>query len=153
MDLYLLRHGIAEQRAPSGRDFDRTLTKDGFTRLRNVLEQAKVYPAPAIIAASPYVRAQQTAIVASEVWGEADILKSSRLTPDSSPNALWQEVRELGTSPLLMVGHEPLFSAAASWMLGETRIVVEFQPASLVAISFEKWTATPQGRLQWKIHG
>lgn len=153
MDLYLLRHGIAEQRAPSGHDFDRALTKEGFARLRKVLEQAKAHRAPAIIAASPYVRAQQTAIVASEVWGGAEIVRSVRLTPDSSSNVLWQEVRELHASPLLMVGHEPLLSAATSWMLGETRVVIEFQPASLVAISFDQWTSTPRGRLQWKIHG
>jgi phosphohistidine phosphatase SixA len=87
------------------------------------------------------------------MWGGAEIARSSRITPDSSPNALWQEVRDLDTSPLLMVAHEPLLSAAASWLIGETRIVVEFQPSSLVCLAFEKWTRAPRGRLQWKIHG
>lgn len=151
MDLYLLRHAAAEQRAASGRDFDRSLTDDGIARLRRVLEEANLHTGPALIVASPYIRAQQTAIVASEMWGSVEIVSSSRLTPDSSPNALWQEVRELDASPLLFVAHEPLLSAAASWMIGETRVVVEFQPASLVAMKFEKWTPTPQGRLQWKI--
>lgn len=121
--------------------------------MQSVLAQAKSYTAPAMIVASPYVRAQQTALLASGAWGGAEIITSTCITPDSSPNSLWQEVRELDTSPLLLVAHEPLLSATASWMLGESKLVVDFKPASLVALTFEKWTPTPQGRLQWKIHG
>jgi phosphohistidine phosphatase SixA len=121
--------------------------------LRRVLEQARAFPAPALIAASPLVRAQQTAIVASEMWGGAEIVSSRSMTPDTAPNLMWQEVRELATSPLLVVSHEPLLSAAASWMLGESRLVVEFRPASLMHLVFDQWTPKPQGRLQWKMHG
>jgi phosphohistidine phosphatase SixA len=129
------------------------LTTDGVKRLQQVLKQTKPYAAPQLIAASPYIRAQQTALLASGAWGGAEIVTSTRITPDSSPNALWQEVRELDTSPLLLVAHEPLLSAAASWMLGESKVVVDFRPASLVALAFDQWTPTPKGRLQWKIHG
>ena len=40
MELYLLRHGIAEDRAPSGRDADRRLTEEGRDKLRRILERA-----------------------------------------------------------------------------------------------------------------
>ncbi len=95
VELYLLRHGIAEQQATSGRDIDRSLTADGIAKLRVGLERSGAAP-PALIVASPYLRAQQTARIAAERWGYKNgIATSSRLTPDSSPKAVWQEVREL----------------------------------------------------------
>jgi phosphohistidine phosphatase len=40
MELYLLRHGIAEDHSPSGRDQDRRLTEEGRDKLRKVLKRA-----------------------------------------------------------------------------------------------------------------
>ena len=40
MEIYLLRHGIAEDRSATGRDADRRLTEEGRAKLRRVLERA-----------------------------------------------------------------------------------------------------------------
>jgi phosphohistidine phosphatase len=40
MEIYLLRHGIAEDQKPGGRDADRALTGEGKKKLREVLEVA-----------------------------------------------------------------------------------------------------------------
>ena len=36
MEIYLLRHGIAENHSPTGRDSDRSLTEEGRAKLRCV---------------------------------------------------------------------------------------------------------------------
>ncbi|MEO5925958.1 MAG: histidine phosphatase family protein [Bryobacteraceae bacterium] len=154
MELYLLRHGIAEARATSGGDRDRALTPEGIERLRaQILKAKEAGLAPKWIVASPYLRAQQTAHIAAALLGYSEpILPSTRLTPDSEQEEVWAEVRDLAPdSPLLFVSHEPLLSTVASWMTGEDR-VIEFKPASLVRIDFRELTSEPRGSLQWQIH-
>ena len=156
VELHLLRHGIAEHRAASGRDQDRSLTDDGVDRLRGVIAQAKETGLdPKWIVASPYLRALQTARIAADILGYSEpILTSTRLTPESDPAELWAEVRDIAPdSPLLFVAHEPLLSATASWMVGESRVMIEFRPATLVRIDFETVGPEPAGVLRWKLHG
>ncbi len=153
MELYLLRHAAAEVRSSSGRDSDRALTEDGIEKLRGALLRAKeTGVAPRWIVASPYLRAQQTARIAAQILGyDEPILPSTRLTPDAPPVDLWAEVRDLAPdSPLLFVGHEPLFSAAASWMTGESRVTIGFGPGTLVRIDFEAVDPEPRGKLLWR---
>ncbi len=155
LELYLLRHGIAEENSHSGRDMDRALTPDGRIGLTEVVSQAIASGlTPRHIVASPYLRAMQSAEVAAQIIEHADlILTSTRLTPDSSPASLWQEVREIGEGPLLIVSHEPLLSKSAAWMTGETRVIIEFSPATLIRIDFDSLDREPRGQLRWKIDG
>src|SRR5262245_2851808 len=113
MQVYILRHGIAEDGRPGGRDEDRVLTSEGRKRLRDVLravEKADVLPS--IIITSPYARAVQTAEVAIEVLGYSeDLLRTKALIPSSDPLEVWEEVRaHQGIHQLMLVGHEPLLS-------------------------------------------
>jgi len=153
--LYLLRHGIAEPLAPSGRDSDRPLSKEGVAKLRVQIAAAKEAGlAPRWIVSSPYLRAHQTAHIAADILGYTEpILPSTRLTPESDPEDLWAELRDLAPdSPLLFVAHEPLLSTTASWLLGERSTIVDFKPATIVRIDFESTGPEPRGSLQWKLH-
>jgi phosphohistidine phosphatase len=150
VELYLLRHGIAEQRAASGRDQDRALTQDGINGVRSVLLQAKESGlVPRWIVSSPYVRAQQTARIAAQILGyDEPILASTRLVPEAEPAELWSEVRELAPdSPLLFVAHGPLLSTAVSWMTGGGPVSIGFRPATMVRIDFEETGVEPRGTL------
>ncbi len=152
VELYLLRHGIAAS-ADSGRDMDRALTAEGICGIKSVMMRAKSLGCnPYRVIASPYLRAQQSARIAADVLRCSEpIHPSTRITPDSSRPSLWQEVREIAEGSLLIVSHEPLLSAAAAWMTGETRVIIEFNPATLVRIDFDALGPEPRGRLQWKI--
>ena len=67
MEIYLLRHGIAEESAVGGRDSDRALTAEGRDKLRRVLKRAHAGGVrPGVILASPYKRAMETAQMAAE---------------------------------------------------------------------------------------
>jgi len=156
VELYLLRHGIAEHRAISGRDIDRALTDEGVSRLRSTLEQARTEGFdPRWIVSSPYLRALQTARIAADLLAYSEpILTSTRLTPDADPEEVWAEVREMDPdSPLLFVAHEPLLSTTAAWLTGDSHVIIEFKPATMVRIDFETVGLVPQGKLRWKIHG
>lgn len=86
VELYLLRHAIAEDHSATGRDQDRRLTEEGREKLRRVLKRAaSANVEPSLIISSPYKRALETAeIAASELHYKGEILRVGSLTPDSS---------------------------------------------------------------------
>ena len=153
LELYLLRHGIAEAKSDTGRDVDRRLTTAGMAALRGVLDRAHVAgAAPDVIVSSLHLRAIETARIAAERLGyRGDLLQSPALRPDAAPEELWEEVRVLDGGSALLVAHEPLLSAALAWMLGETRVAVQFAPGTLVRLDFEKLGSRPRGVLKWKM--
>jgi phosphohistidine phosphatase len=154
MELYFLRHGIAEDHSPSGRDADRRLTDDGKKKLRKVLARAhKAGVAPTLILSSPLTRAMETAeIAADELAYNSEIVRTAALTPDSTPADVWAEIRAHRDEPsILLAGHEPLFSATVAGFLGSARAMVEFKKGALVRIDFSTIGAEPRGVLQWML--
>lgn len=154
MELYLLRHGIAEERAANGRDPDRALTEEGRHKLRRVMKRAAAAGvSPSLIISSPYKRALETAeIAAEELDYKEKILRSGTLIPDSSPPSVWSEIREHSDEPaLLLAGHEPLFSQTVAFLLGSTQEMIDFKKAALVRIDIHSFGAQPQGVLQWML--
>ncbi len=154
MELYFLRHAIAEDHSATGRDADRRLTEEGREKLRRVLKRAAAAGVePSLIISSPYKRAVETAeIAASELNYKGEILRVGSLTPDSSPASVWSEIREHRDEPsVLLAGHEPLFSATVAWLLGSTREMVDFRKAALVRIDVHAFGPVGQGVLQWML--
>jgi phosphohistidine phosphatase len=151
MEIYLLRHGAAERKAASGNDADRRLTPEGISTLRGVLKQARSAGLrPSLILSSPYVRAVETARIAARLLHyPAEILQTNRVTPDSSPEDLWTELRSHGdAASILVVTHEPLVSATVCWMLGSHRAMIEFAPAMMVRVDVDPPGAEPRGVLR-----
>ncbi|MBL4699555.1 MAG: histidine phosphatase family protein [Phycisphaerales bacterium] len=63
MLLSIIRHGQAQAQSNTGRDRDRTLTQLGHTQAQAVGQYlSKLQSPPTHIFASPYIRAQQTAL-------------------------------------------------------------------------------------------
>src|SRR5579864_8126428 len=113
MEIYLFRHGIAEDGRAGEPDSDRSLTAEGKKKLRGVLHAvAEAGVQPSLILTSPYRRALQTAQLAAELLKyEGDLLHTRSLEPSSRPHAVWEEIRVHKDEPqILLVGHEPLFS-------------------------------------------
>ena len=154
MEIYLLRHGIAENRSPSGSDADRRLTEEGRAKLRRVLERAHSAGVnPSLILSSPLRRAIETAeIAARELGYEGRIVRTEALEPDSSPQKVWDEIRRhREEAAVLVAGHEPLFSATVAWMLGSTRAMVHFRKGALVCLDVEGLGAAPAAVLEWML--
>ena len=152
MQIYRLRHGIAEDARPGQADADRALTPEGIKRLREILKRARTASvAPTVIVTSPYVRARQTAELAKEILGYEDELSpSSKLTPMASPMDTWAEVRALRREPsLLLVGHEPHMSSFTGYLLGTPELRVDFKKGAMVRIDLLDFGVHPRGILKW----
>src|SRR5215471_76043 len=111
MELYLLRHGIAENGRPGRPDSARELTSEGREKTALVLKAAcRSGVHPSVILSSPYIRARQTAeIAATELRCEAGIHLVESLVPHGSPEGVWADVRVYAKEPsVLLAGHETL---------------------------------------------
>jgi phosphohistidine phosphatase len=118
--LYIMRHGPAEDRAASGRDFDRALTASGRDRVKDVARAlAAEGEAPHLILSSPLVRALQTAeIVAAVTKLEGAVLVRRGLEPGAQAYEVAQECLAGEATRVMLVGHEPDFSELAARLSG-----------------------------------
>ncbi|MGA2136294.1 MAG: phosphohistidine phosphatase SixA [Bryobacteraceae bacterium] len=153
MEIYLLRHGIAEDAKAGVPDAERALTDAGREKLHAVLEQAQAAGArPTLILTSPYRRAMQTARIAGHVLGCNKIVETEALTPHATPKAVWEAIcggrRE---DALLLAGHEPLLGTAIGYLLGAPSLRVDVKKAALVRIDQEFFTGPPRGVLKWML--
>ncbi len=110
MDLWLMRHGKAEDRSESGKDRDRALTAEGLRRVTEVGRGLAVLDAAiGAIWTSPYRRARQTAeAVARALNFRSRLQATDALAPESDPGEILDEleVSELAGA-VLLVGHQP----------------------------------------------
>jgi len=117
MTVYFLRHAEAEDAADS--DFNRNLTpkgRDQAARVGKFLRREKLIPD--LILTSPVLRALQTARTVADAVG-ADLVMNSWLECGMVPETLLRELAShMDKSSIVLVGHEPDFSAAISMLLG-----------------------------------
>jgi phosphohistidine phosphatase len=154
MELYLFRHGIAEDGKPGKPDSSRELTEEGRGRTADVAKLArKAGVRPSLILTSPYARARQTAQIAAEVLGyQSNILPIDSLVPHSSPENLWKDIRDHAEQPaILLAGHEPLLGHMVAYLLNSPSLRVDMKKAALARIDLESLRAVPHGVLRWMI--
>jgi phosphohistidine phosphatase len=152
MDIYLLRHGIAEDGRAGQPDSDRVLTAEGKKKLRGVLRSAAAAGVrPSLILTSPYKRALQTAELAAQIleYG-GELVRTRALEPGSKAQAAWDEIRpHKGEQQLLLSGHEPLFSALTAYLLGAPGMQIDFKKGGLVCLEIDRFVSVPTGVLKW----
>ena len=154
MQIYVLRHGIAENARPGQPDSDRALTNEGREKLRRVLKRAAAAQVnPDEILSSPLRRAVETAAVAAEALGfQGQVVKTQALTPDASPYDTWEEIRgRKEPRAILLASHEPLTSNLVAFLLGSPALQVEMKKAALVRIDCDRLGPEPRGVLKWML--
>jgi phosphohistidine phosphatase len=154
MQIYLLRHGIAENASPGQPDSERALTAEGREKLRRVLKRARSAEVnPGAILSSPYKRALETAEVAAEALGfKGEIERTPALVPASSPYDAWEALRARRSSgSVLLASHEPLMSSLAAFLLGCPALQVDMKKAALVRIDCDRFPSQPRGVLKWML--
>jgi phosphohistidine phosphatase len=152
MEIYLLRHGIAEEGRPGLKDADRALTTDGREKLRRVLKRAKGAGVdPDVILSSPYRRALETAEVAATTLGyHGQIVQAKALVPNASPQDVWEEIRSRKTeASVLLASHEPLMSSVLAWLLGNPALQVDMKKAGLARVDTDSFGPEPRAILKW----
>lgn len=154
MQIYLLRHGLAEDVKPGGKDPDRALTAEGKRKLRETLRHARSAGVrPNLILSSPYKRAVETAEVAAAVLGySGSILRTKVLQPASDAQGVWEEIRvHKDAKELLLVGHEPLFGVVTAFLLDSPGLNIDFKKGALVRIDVNPAGVSPRGVLKWML--
>lgn len=152
MQVYLLRHGIAEEGGPQTSDVDRALTNDGRRKLRQVLAHVGDSGVRIdLILSSPLKRALQSAEIATAcLKAKPQTAITRTLTPGGAVEDVWSEIRaHRDAEALLLVGHNPLFSNLAAFLLGAPEVQVDFKKGAVMRIDFETLGPKPNGVLHW----
>lgn len=152
MQVYLLRHGIAEENRSGKSDAERQLTAEGRRKLRETLRTvAEADAKPSLILTSPLQRAVQTAEIARSVLNhKGDLLETEALLPGANPEQVWDEIRVHKDEPeLMLVGHDPLFTHLAGHFLGFPELNIDFKKGAILRVDFESFGPSPKGVLRW----
>jgi len=112
MDLYLIRHAPAEERAPGGDDRLRALTRPGRARAREAARGLRrVAGRIELVRHSPWTRALESAeIVARRFDCGLEVHAALARAPDEALLAALDGER------LALVGHEPWLGELALWL-------------------------------------
>lgn len=146
-----MRHGPAAERGSVASDFDRPLTNSGVEQTAAAARGLKRLGLKQVaILSSPLLRARQTAeFVAAEIQpGEPpdviDVLASG-----ATPGEILKAIRGRD-GDLLLVGHDPDFSALVTYLLtGATQPFIDFAKSGVVALNFRGAPESGSGELLW----
>jgi len=152
MEIYLMRHGIAEEGGTGQPDSTRRLTPEGRDRTADVLNLAgQTGVRPDLILSSPYIRAMETARIAQEELSVREpIVDFPAIVPFGNPESVWNELRDYAQyRALLLTSHEPLVGQLAAYLLNAPSLRIDVKKASIIRIDFASMTASPHGILRW----
>jgi phosphohistidine phosphatase len=129
MKVYFLRHGKAANRGDwAGDDDDRPLTPEGEESMRREATALRALDlAPDVIVTSPLARARRTAeIVADGLGLRGRVVEDGRLAHGFDVRRLAQVLAgHEAADGVMVVGHEPDFSAAVAELIGGGEIVIK----------------------------
>ena len=156
MNLYLVRHAIAEQRSATRwpDDSARPLTGEGAARFRSAARGlATLAPAVDRMLSSPYARAWQTAELLHEETDWPAPEPCAALEADRRPADALDVLEASDASSLAFVGHEPLLSLLASLLLtGDGNLVqLELKKGSAVFLELSGRLGSTATVLRWSL--
>ncbi len=157
MEIYILRHAIAEMRDPldSRPDSERALTPEGAEKMERIARGMKTLGlAFDLVLSSPFLRAKQTAeIVVRTFRIKKNLLRfSPGLAAGSAPAKLVKDLKRVGpkVKSVLLVGHEPDLSELISQLLsGDSALGIRLKKGGLCKLTSD---SLPFGRgavLEW----
>ena len=155
MDLYLVRHAIAERRGSAGvlDDHSRKLTPAGIKKMQhNVEALCRLKVTFDEIWTSPLLRAKQTADILVEglrLTKRPYIVRA--LAPGQKSEILIQRLsRHARDASIALVGHEPDLGKLASYLLlGSPLEAVAFKKGGVARIEVNNFKPFVRGCLHW----
>jgi phosphohistidine phosphatase len=152
MQIYILRHGIAEDPKPGQADASRRLTQEGRDKLARVLSCArKAGVEPDTLLSSPYRRAIESAELARETLElRQPIVQTKVLTPTVQPGQVWEEIRTYKDArQIMLVGHEPQLSGLICYLMEAPEGRVEMKKGAIARVDVDSLGPRPAGVLVW----
>jgi len=155
MDLYLVRHAIAEDRSPDNPlpDVERALTLEGIKKMRrNVRALRRLAVDIDAVWTSPLKRAAQTAdIIAAELGISSRLSALDALAPAGCFDAVVEELRlHADFRGVALVGHQPYLGEFTSYLLTGSRAAdIEFKKGGVACVEISDFADPLRGKLQW----
>ncbi|WGV28186.1 phosphohistidine phosphatase SixA [Halotia branconii] len=153
MELYLIRHGIAEEQTNNIKDEERSLTPEGRQKTEKVAQRIKNLGLQFdLILTSPLVRARQTAEILIAAKLSCQLEESHHLAFNGDISSWlvdWLEPKNYSqNTQLALVGHEPCLSNWAEILLwGEAKDSFVLKKAGMIGVKLPE-TGSPVGRSQ-----
>ncbi len=152
MELYLIRHGIAQERNLAIKDEERSLTKVGQDKTTAVAKHLyDIGMRFDLILTSPLVRSRQTAEILTEMQLSSQLQVSTDLAPQGNIQAWlnWLEQQQyLPNTKLALIGHQPNLGAWASMLVwGEVTEGIILKKAGIIGLNLPT-TGIALGRSQ-----
>jgi phosphohistidine phosphatase len=155
MNLYIIRHGIAEELGTNNgyHDSQRALTEAGRKKMHGIADGLRACGVKFnLILSSPYLRARETAEILAEVFNMKDKLAfSENLIPPGYLEQLIDEINEqYPVDNLAIVGHEPALSSLVSILLsGQPVLNVTMKKGGVCHLSMDKLQLEGGTTLEW----
>ncbi|PPS46050.1 phosphohistidine phosphatase SixA [Chroococcidiopsis sp. TS-821] len=155
MEIYLIRHGIAQEREIGIPDEARSLTTKGQDKTRQVA--ARLYELGVrfdVILTSPLVRSRQTAEILHQYKLSQNMTESALLAPDGSIYdwLAWFKAQQYPqATQLALVGHQPNLGQWAEILVwGEDRAKLILKKAGIIGLALpETEVLIGQAQLFW----
>ena len=151
-ELYVIRHGLAEERGDAWPDdTKRPLTGDGMSQLRKAARGlARLGVSVEVVLSSPFVRARQTAeIIAAGLDPRPSLVNVDSLAPDSTYAAVVADLeKHARKTRIAIVGHEPAIGELAARLIG-SRHPIEFKKGAVCRIDVDHLPPAGPGDLRW----
>ena len=151
-ELYLIRHGIAEERSDAWPDDSkRPLTDEGMARLRKAARSlAHLGVSFDVVLTSPFVRTRQTAeIMAAEFAPRPAVVNVEALASGGSTAGVLAELEKHSRRKrIAIVGHEPEMGALGKYLAG-MRDELEFKKGAICRIDVAAIPVKGSGTLRW----
>jgi phosphohistidine phosphatase len=138
LKLYFLRHGIAEDHSPSGRDADRRLTSEGIAEMAAVAAgMAALGLRFDRIISSPKVRALHTAEIVAGALGLDEALTIEPVIGQGFSHFDLAELLSAAgqSSRVLIVGHQPDLSLNIEALIGGGHVHMKKAALALMDVS------------------
>jgi phosphohistidine phosphatase len=152
VELYLIRHAIAEERGEKWPDdTKRPLSATGIARMRRAARGLKRLGVKFdVVLASPLVRARQTAeIVAAELEQRSPVVIADSLAPEGTYDDVLGDLhKHARRSRIALVGHEPNIGELAGRLAGSRRAFV-FKKGAVCRIDIDSIPPGHPGTLRW----
>lgn len=150
--LYLVRHAIAEERGAAWpNDDERPLSREGTKKWKRAAAGlAWLLPGVDLVLSSPLLRTRQTAdVLVAAMPAHPTVELLNALRPETRPIATVTALKARGlTSPVVLVGHDPLLSQLAAALL-HLQGPLEFRKGAAMAITTRGLGTRGPARLDW----
>ncbi len=151
MNIYLIRHGEAEQTSEGKPHEERALTANGIEIIKSSIDLWKKFIDNFdIVLTSPLKRAKQTAnIIGSAFKTQFDVTEEICLLNGGLAEDLLSIARSLDLNDIAMVGHQPDIGNHIATMIGSNNANLNIPPALIAKIFFKDRPVIGKGALEF----